>query len=80
VEIAFPPGRSVGFDRQRLDGADQHIWVLDGVLEVQLGDEHFRLEPGDCLLTRFDRPIVFSNRTERPVRYAVIVSHGAVKP
>ncbi|MBN9562230.1 MAG: helix-turn-helix transcriptional regulator [Alphaproteobacteria bacterium] len=80
VEIAFPPGRSVGFDRQHLDGADQHIWVLDGVLEIQLGDEHFRLEQGDCLLTRFDRPIVFSNRTERPVRYAAIVSHGAVRP
>jgi transcriptional regulator with XRE-family HTH domain len=80
VEITFPPGRSVGFDRQRLEGADQHVWVLDGTLDVELGDECFRLEPGDCLLTRFDRPIVFSNRTERPVRYAVIVSEGCASP
>jgi hypothetical protein len=29
---------------------------------------------------RFDRPILFRNATARPIRYAVIVSHGAVRP
>ncbi len=80
VEVEFPPGGSVACDNQRLAGTDQHIWVLDGTLELELGDEGFRLERGDCLMMRFDRPILFRNPTQRPIRYAVIVSLGAARP
>lgn len=80
VEVEFPAGASVGFDNQRLAGTDQHIWVLDGTLELELGEEAFRLETGDCLMMRFDRPILFRNPTPHPVRYAVIITHGAPRP
>jgi transcriptional regulator with XRE-family HTH domain len=80
VEVEFPPGGSVAFDNQRLAGTDQHVWVLDGALELEIGAEAFQLERGDCLMMRFDRPILFRNATQRPVRYAVIVSHGAARP
>lgn len=80
VEVEFPPGGSVAFDNQRAAGTDQHVWVLDGTLELVLGEEPFRLERGDCLVMRFDRPILFRNPTARPVRYAVIISHGAARP
>lgn len=80
AEIAFPPGGSVAFDNARLAGTDQHVWVLDGTLELVLGDEPFRLEAGDCLMMRFDRPILFRNPTRRTIRYAVIISHGAGRP
>ncbi|HYM31282.1 MAG TPA: helix-turn-helix domain-containing protein [Candidatus Cybelea sp.] len=80
VEVEFPPGGSVAFDSQRLAGADQHIWVLDGTLELALGDETFRLEKGDCLFMRFDRPVLFRNPTRRPIRYAVVISHVAPRP
>ncbi|HEY8288112.1 MAG TPA: helix-turn-helix domain-containing protein [Acetobacteraceae bacterium] len=79
VEVEFPPGGSVAFDNQRLAGADQHVWVLDGTLELGLGEAMFRLETCDCLMMRFDRPILFRNPTARAVRYAVIISHGAVR-
>ena len=79
VEVEFPPRGSVAFDNQRLAGTDQHVWVLDGTLELELGEEVFRLDRGDCLLMRFDRPIRFRNPTGRPIRYAVIVSHGAAR-
>jgi transcriptional regulator with XRE-family HTH domain len=79
TEIEFPPGGIVAFDNQRLTGSDQHIWVLDGILELELGEELFRLETGDCLMMRFDRPILFRNPTEQPIRYAVIISHGAAR-
>jgi transcriptional regulator with XRE-family HTH domain len=78
VEVEFPPGGDIAFDNQRLAGADQHVWVLDGVLELELGDAAFRLETGDCLMMRLDRPIRFRNPAARPVRYAVITSHGAM--
>lgn len=77
VEVEFPPGRSITLDSVRLAGWDQQVWVLDGTLELALGDEVFRLEAGDCLFMRFDQPILFRNPTERPIRYAVIISRGA---
>jgi len=80
VEIEFPPGGSVAFDSQRLAGTDQHVWVLDGTLELQVGEDSFQLEKGDCLMMRFDRPVLFRNPTPRPTRYAVIIGHGAVRP
>ncbi len=80
TEIEFPPAASVAFDSQRLTHADQHIWVLDGTLELQLGDDRYRLETGDCLMMRFDRPILFRNPTDSPTRYAVIISHGPARP
>ena len=80
VEIEFPPGGSVAFDSQRLAGTDQHVWVLDGTLELQVGEDSFRLEKGDCLMMRFDRPVLFRNTTTRHTRYAVIIGHGAMRP
>jgi len=79
VEIDFPPGRSVAFDSQRLTGADQHVWVLDGVLELAVGDETHRLDPGDCLFMRFDKPVLFRNPTRRRVRYAIVISHATAR-
>jgi transcriptional regulator with XRE-family HTH domain len=78
-EIEFPPGASVAFDSQRLAGKDQHVWVLSGTLEMELGGELFRLETGDCLFMRFDRPVLFRNPTKRATRYAVIIGHGGAR-
>lgn len=80
TEIAFPPGASVAFENRRVAGTDQHVWVLEGKLEIELGDERFTLGGGDCLFMRFDRPVRFRNPTPHTVRYAVIVSHGAAPP
>lgn len=80
VEVEFPPGSSIAFDNQRIAATDQHVWVLDGTLELELGEQAFRLEQGDCLMMRFDRPILFRNPTDQPVRYAVIISRGAERP
>jgi transcriptional regulator with XRE-family HTH domain len=79
AEIEFPAGATVGFDSVHLSNWDQHIWVLDGTLDLQLGEERHRLEIGDCLMMRFDRPILFHNPTDRTARYAVIISHGPTR-
>jgi transcriptional regulator with XRE-family HTH domain len=80
VEVEFPPGGSVSFENRRVAGADQHVWVLDGTLELEVGGEAFRLETGDCLVVRFGVPVAFRNPSARPVRYAVIISHGGTRP
>jgi transcriptional regulator with XRE-family HTH domain len=79
TEIEFPAGASVAFDSPRLAGKDQHVWVLSGTLEMELGGELFRLETGDCLFRRLDRPVLFRNPTRRATRYVVIVGHGGAR-
>ena len=79
TEIEFPAGASVAFDSTRLAGKDQHVWVLSGTLEMEVGGELFRLETGDCLFMRFDRPVLFRNPTQRATRYAVIVGHAGAR-
>lgn len=79
AEVEFPPGASVAFDNRRAAGTDQHVWVLDGTLELDVAGEMFRLEAGDCLMMRFGQPVAFRNSTARPVRYAVIISTGAAR-
>ena len=79
VEVEFPPGARVAFDSLRLAGVDQHVWVLEGRLELAFGEQVFRLETGDCLLMHFDRPVLFANPTAHPVRYALIISHGGAR-
>jgi transcriptional regulator with XRE-family HTH domain len=79
VEVEFPPGGSVAFDSLQLAVGDQHVWVLEGTLELALGDAVFRLEAGDCLMMHFDRPVVFRNPTKHQLRYAVIIGHGAAR-
>ncbi len=75
-EIELPPGARVAFDSLQLRTADQHIWVLDGTLDLTIGAERQRLEPGDCMHMRFDLPVVFANPMKRPARYAVIIARG----
>jgi transcriptional regulator with XRE-family HTH domain len=75
-EIELPPAARVAFDSLRLKKGDQHIWVLDGSLELTIGAQSHRLEAGDCIHMRFDLPVTFRNPTRRPVRYAVVISYG----
>jgi transcriptional regulator with XRE-family HTH domain len=77
VEVEFPAGATVAFEAQPLLGVDQQVFVLNGRMELVVGDTVHRLDPGDCLHMRFDQPIMFRNPFERPARYVVVLCHGA---
>lgn len=76
IEVEFPAGAAVAFASQGLATANQDVWVLDGTMEVTVGEETHRLERGDCLHMRLDRRIGFRNPSERPARYAVVIAHA----
>ena len=81
TEVLFPPKARVAFEVPWLiRGIDQQVWVLDGVLELTIGEEVFRLETGDCVHKRLDRPVVYHNPTDATVRYAVILTMEERKP
>jgi transcriptional regulator with XRE-family HTH domain len=77
VEVQFPPGGRVAFDND-IAGRDarvhQQIWVLEGVLDLTLGEACHRLRAGDCLAMELDRPTMFHNPTREPARYAVVIA------
>jgi transcriptional regulator with XRE-family HTH domain len=76
VEVEFPAGAAVSFDDSHFRGVDQHVWVLDGAMEVTVGEETYRVDKGDCLHMHLDRAIRFSNPFGRPARYAVVLSRN----
>jgi quercetin dioxygenase-like cupin family protein len=52
VEGRLTAGADIAYDRPPVPGLEQHIWVLDGALEVTAQDVEQRLAAGDCLRLR----------------------------
>jgi mannose-6-phosphate isomerase-like protein (cupin superfamily) len=55
-------------------GITQQVWLRDGQLEMQVGNEVTLLQAGDCLFMRLDQPITFHNPGTISAHYAVILS------
>lgn len=74
VEVIFPAGARVAYETAARPGVThQQVWVLEGMIQVMLGDEGFELRPGDCLAMVLDRPITYHNPTQRPAHYCVVI-------
>jgi transcriptional regulator with XRE-family HTH domain len=74
VEVEFPAGARVAFDTGARDvRVHQQVWVLEGAIDVWVGDERHQLRTGDCFAFVLDRPTAFHNRTRKIARYAVVV-------
>ncbi len=74
VEIEFPAGARVAYDTgARGAQVHQQVWVLDGAIDVHVGDDRHALHKGDCLAFVLDRPTAFHNRTRKAARYAIAI-------
>jgi len=74
VEVEFPHGAEVEFERSRHRVIDQHVWVLEGEIEAALAGVVHRLCEGDCLHMRLAHSNSFRNVSGKPARYVVIVT------
>lgn len=78
VEVLFPPQARVAYESgPREPALHQQVWVLDGRIDIALGDAHWRLDTGDCVAMVLDRPSSFHNPTRRTTRYAVVLASQA---
>ena len=75
VQVIFPAGKRVAYDSAARD-VDQQIWMIEGAMELTVGRERWRLEAGDCLAMRLDRPIVYRNPTRKRARYLVALANA----
>ncbi|MFE4664881.1 helix-turn-helix domain-containing protein [Streptomyces sp. NPDC056716] len=52
VEGRLTPGADIAYDRPPVPGLEQHIWLLEGRVEITAEDTGYLLEAGDCLRLR----------------------------
>lgn len=72
VEVSFPAGQRVAYETAVRDvDVQQQVWIIEGTMEVTVGDAHWTLCAGDCLAMRLDQPITYHNATSKPARYLV---------
>jgi transcriptional regulator with XRE-family HTH domain len=80
VEVEFPPKARVAFETGARDvRIQQQIWVLEGTIDITVGDKRHRLRDGDCLAMQLDRPTMFHNPTRKPARYAVVMASDSTR-
>ena len=74
IEVELPAGAQVSFAADTYTFIHQQIWILQGHLTFQEGDETHQLETGDCLQLGAPAPCAFVNATRRPCRYLVALA------
>jgi transcriptional regulator with XRE-family HTH domain len=72
VEVELPRSAQVGYPRWSGKPYRQCLWMIDGALRVDYGDERFELAPGDCLDFGVDRPLVFKALGRGACRYLLV--------
>jgi transcriptional regulator with XRE-family HTH domain len=79
VAVAFPPGQRVAFETGARDSpVHQQVWLMAGRMDIRLGEQHWSLQPGDCLAMTLDRPTVFHNPGRDVAHYLVALAAPAV--
>lgn len=73
VEGRLGAGADIAYDRPPVPGLEQHIWVLEGALEVTAQDVEHHLDAGDCLRLRVWGPTRFRCPGQSEVRYVLAV-------
>jgi transcriptional regulator with XRE-family HTH domain len=75
VAVSFPPQARVAYETgARARPVHQQVWVLEGSIDVTVGEARHRLDAGDCLALALDRPIMYHNPTRKTARYAVVIA------
>lgn len=72
VEARLRAGARIEYDIPPVAGLEQHIWMLEGVLEITLNQQCWRLTAGDCLRFHLHGRSSF-HAPETAAHYALVV-------
>lgn len=72
TEVTLPAGGVVCYDAPTVYGTEQHLWMLEGILELSLDGVQYRLTPGDCLRFHMRGAARFACPGPSPARYAAL--------
>ncbi|WP_328628767.1 XRE family transcriptional regulator [Streptomyces sp. NBC_00353] len=73
VEGTLDTGAGVAYEQSPVPGLEQHIWVLEGTVEITVENTVHTVREGDCLRFRLRGPSHFHCPGPGPVRYAVLI-------
>ena len=71
VEICLPPGAAVSYEVSPLPGLEHHLWMIEGVLSLEVEGNAYRLEKGDCMRYVLTGPSRFACGSRRAARYVI---------
>jgi quercetin dioxygenase-like cupin family protein len=74
VDVELPARTEVAMAREAYCLIHQQIWVLDGTLTFEEGEERHELGAGDCLQLGPPADCVFANRGDEACRYLVALT------
>lgn len=81
VEVVFPAGQRVALDSAVHDAdIHQQVWLIEGAMDLTVGETTWHLQAGDCLAMRLSQPIVFHNPTQQDARYLVALATLPFQP
>jgi len=79
VEIEFPPQSRITYEISETSKVvQQQLWVVEGEIDIQLGDSFYALSTGDCLAMQLNQPVIYSNNSSQVARYILVVSNQLV--
>lgn len=79
VEIEFPAQSRVTYETSTNSKVVlQQIWVIEGQIDIQLGENFYALQEGDCLAMQLHQPIIYSNPSSKAARYILVVCNELV--
>lgn len=76
VRVELPPGRRVDLPASSYARIRQVVWVIEGDLTIEEGDERRHLAPGDCLAFGPPTDSAFINEGRDACTYLVVVARS----
>ena len=77
LAVEYPPGSSTGIEQYTHEGMECNM-ILEGELELELGDHISRLNPGDSICFRSTMPHRISNKNKKVAKAIVVNSEPFV--
>jgi len=79
VEIEFPAQSRITYEISETSKVvQQQLWVVEGKIDIQLGESSYALSTGDCLAMQLNQPVIYSNNSSQVARYILVVSSQLV--
>ncbi|EKU39503.1 helix-turn-helix domain-containing protein [Acinetobacter sp. AYS6] len=79
VEIEFPAQSRITYEISETSKVvQQQLWVVEGEIDIQLGESSYALSTGDCLAMQLNQPVIYSNNSSQVARYILVVSNQLV--
>lgn len=73
IEGTLDAGAAIAYENAPVSGVEQHVWVLEGTVEITVDGTVHTVRRGDCLRFRLRGPSHFHCPGPGQVRYALMI-------